>query len=391
MPRHAIYQQNRVEFSEAERARRVARQPRVSPQELDRLRLTENRLESLRYDAEAKCVCLNCGLICDNLSRHVSACPEKKQSSNQYSEQWGFARSTTLASAGWQASASRTKKGSPRFQRAQEQNRKGWQAASDAQRRLVSEAKKSGQPIRRGPLRAQAKLSRHGRGLTRRLRRPEVTDAQIEKILALDLTIAESARRVGLSQTAFYRRAQRRHGWTAKDAKAKRALITKYVFDLRPWLRSCEPIPTVQQIIQRHMRGLRSTAGELFQEFRPFLSHLEAELNDKPGLVQDLASRRDSAAVITLASRVFQRARMVIAKPRSRGLAEDTKNRIVLAAACHFRGWSKRKMSGLVFHGSDDAYDRTKELFRRHGKRIEEAESRMNVAAADSLISNAKQ
>jgi len=257
----------------------------------------------LTYGHEKKCVCLNCGLICDNLSRHPSACAEKKQSSEEYREMWGFNRSSPLASAKWQEHASLSKKNSEKFRRAQKQN---WGRTSKAF--ATQRANRSAHPIRRG-LRLEAKLRRHGRGLTRRLRRPEVTDEQIEKILALNLPIAESARRAGLSPTAFYRRAQRRHGWTAKDAKAKRALITKYIFKLRPWLRAGEQVPTVQAIIQRHMIGLRSGADELFQEFRPFLSHLEAELNDKPSLVQELVSRRDSAAVITLASFIFKRAR----------------------------------------------------------------------------------
>jgi hypothetical protein len=311
MPRREIYQRNKAKFRRAESARRRAKWPRVSLEELERLRLPENRLEALAYGSNKKqLVCLNCGGIFErNFSRHPIACSMKPQHSDAYKEQWGYNKSNPLTSADWHAGKSETLKNSEKFQGAKKRNRSVWIAVTTAQRGAVSAARSSGQPVRRGPMRQEAKLRRHGRGLTRRLRRPEVTDEQIEKILALDLPVAESARRAGLSQTAFYRRAQRRHGWTAKEAKAKRALITKYIFELRPWLRSLGQIPTVQEVVQRHMSGLRSGAGEIFQEFRPFLSHLEAELNDKPGLIRELVSRSDSAAVITLASRIFKRSR----------------------------------------------------------------------------------
>lgn len=332
MPRREVYQRDRVKFSKAESAHRRARQPRVAPAELERLRIPENRLESLRYGTNQKCVCLNCGLICDNLSRHVSACPEKKQSSAEYKALWGFAKSTVVASATWQAEASRGKRQSLRFQEAQERNRARWQAESNEQRRRVSAARKSGQPVRRGPQRLETVLRKRGRRLPARPDRQKVPDSKILEILALDLPIAQGAKlaifaddggkRRHLSQTAFYRRAQTL-GWNVEAVRARRKLVNRLVFELRSWLRTEKPLPTAEQIDERYAAELRSNRADSFREFTPYLSCLQTELHKHPETIRKMASRtftrrggENCGAVIALASKIFQRAR---AKSGSRG------------------------------------------------------------------------
>ena len=325
MPNREVYQQDRKKFSRAESVRRRARQPRVPPTELGRLQLPENRLESLEYGAEKKCVCLNCRLICDNLSRHVSACPEKKQSSPEYAALWGFARSTVLASAAWQAEASRSKRESAKFQEAQEKNRPAWEAASNAQREQVTEAKKAGDPIRRGPQRLETVLKKTDRKLPARPDRQKVPDDKITEILALDLPLAQGAKlaifvddngkRRHLSLTGFYRRAQTL-GWNVEAVRTRRRLVNRLVFELRSWLRTQQPLPAPEQIGKRYASELRGNNADSFREFTPYLPHLQSELRKHPEMIKKLASRtftkrggENSGAVIALASKIFQRAR----------------------------------------------------------------------------------
>ncbi len=322
MPIRAVYQENPREFREREKTRRIRNQPRVSAQELERLCLPANRLEALWYGPAKKCVCLYCGLICDNLSRHISACPKKPRKdfdSDGYRERWGYNKSNPLTSAEWQKERSETFKRSEKFQAAQERNRTRWQVTAAAQRESVSTAKFAGGAIRRGPLRAETISRRTGRRLLSRPLRQKVPDSVIAKIIALDLSIAEGAKlavftdtnekRRHLSQTAFYRRAQR-FGWQASQVKARRALVLKYVFELRAWLRNQQQLPTLEQVIQWHVSGLQGGTA-MFQEFQPFSRHLEAELKGHPEWLEKLLEKNSKAgAVIALASKVFQRARV---------------------------------------------------------------------------------
>jgi hypothetical protein len=305
MPRHAIYQQNREEFRKAESARRIGKQVLVIEVELERLRQAANRQEALAYGIGKRCVCLWCGLICDNLSRHVSACPKKPQQDSDtdaYRDYWQYLRTEPLRSPANRLAAVEVRKNSKAFQQ---------YIKSEANRTHLEKVRSEGASVKRGTMRPLhlARRTAAQKGRPRRLRKPGITDAQIEKILALDLPIAEAARRAGLSKTAFYRRAQRRHGWTGADVKARRSLVTRYIFDLRQWLRSQQETPRVQDVIARHTAGLRSKSAERFQQFRPFFPHLEAELNAHPEWLKELATVKLGSAAIVLASKIFQRAR----------------------------------------------------------------------------------
>jgi hypothetical protein len=312
MPVREVYERDRNRWAATEAARRRAKWPRVPDEELERLRRPENRQEALAYGPEQKqLVCLNCGRIyLGNFSRHPTACPSKPQSSDAYKEQWGYAKSNPLASVEWRRRASTSKQGSEKFRVAQERNRPVTLAAFSARRAAVTEAKKE-RPLRRGPMRREAILRRSAgqRGKPRKLRKPEITDSQIERILALDLPLDESARRAGLSVRAFRSRAKIRHGWNADNVKARRSLVNKYIFDLRRWVFSERRIPSVEDVTNRHMIGLRSRASEIFRQFRPFVPHLEAELNADPKWLTKLSNRHLNGTPIALASKVFQRAR----------------------------------------------------------------------------------
>lgn len=321
------YKANAEKARADSRAFHQRKRPHVSDDDLLRLRLPENRLEALNYGEEKKQqVCLNCGAIFDgNFSRHPSGCLVNPQISDAYREQWGYEKSNPLASVEWQHNASASKRTSEKFRAAQERNRPAVLTAFAARRARIAEANKRGEPTRRGPMRLEAILRRSAgqRGRPRKLRKPHVTDAQIEKILALDLTIAEGARRVGLSKAAFYSRAKIRHGWNSSDVKSRRSLVNKYVFELGRWVFSQQKLPTVQDVIDRHVAGVRSDMPDLFQKFRPFFPHMEAELSADPKWLAELADRKLAQlkgnrgqlvlanVAIALASKVFHRVRAV--------------------------------------------------------------------------------
>lgn len=296
--------------------------------DLERLRLPENRLEALAHGPEQRqIVCLNCGGIFDgNFSRHPSACPRKPRSNydaDAYREQWGYEKSNPLVSADWSERRSATLRNSEAFHKAQKLNEGRTLDAFAAERKRQSNAKAAGKPIRRGHVRAETRQRRviatwpHN---PRKLRKPQITDVQIERILALDLPIAESARRAGLSPTAFYRRVQRRHGWSAAGVKARRSIVTKYVFGLRKWLQA-NPRASVEDVLSRHSVGVRGPDSKLFQRFRPFFPHFEAELKAQPQWLGKLVEVKPARLTnnkgrlqlgneaMALASKVFQRAR----------------------------------------------------------------------------------
>lgn len=290
------------------RTHHLAHQTRVPQVELERLRREENRLEAVSYGPAKLNVCLGCGWVGRNLSRHVDACPAYPAPAPAYKDKWGYNKTNPLMTAELSTKSSELRKHSDRSLEAQKENRKEVLEAFADQR----------QRGHRGPMRLEFVLKKRGRRLPRRLDQQKVPDSRILEILALDLPVAQSAelasftdangKRKHLSQTAFYRRAQKL-GYNAADVKARRALITKYIFDLRPWLRVQEQPVTIEQIIQRHVQGLRSDAPEAFQRFTPFLPSLEAELNEHPESIGEVVRRASSTAVITLAANVFQRVR----------------------------------------------------------------------------------
>ena len=315
------------------RAHHLAHQTRVPHIELERLRQEENRLEAVSYGPDKLNVCLGCGWAGRNLSRHVNACPVDPRPAPAYKDKWGYNKTNPLMTAELSTKSSEVRKLSQRCLAAQEKNRqKVLEAFADQRQRG-----------HRGPMRLEFVLRKRGRRLPERPDRRKVPDSKILEILALDLPIAQSAERAiftddsgkrkHLSQTAFYHRAQKL-GYNATDVKARRALITKYIFDLRPWLRVQQQPVTMKQIIQRHVQALRGDAPEAFQRFTPFLSSLEAALNEHPGLIGEVVRRASSTAVITLAADVFQRVRTrrevgAAQKPKDGGDTKRLSTRVI--------------------------------------------------------------
>lgn len=305
-----------------------ATQQRVDAPELERLRLPENRLEALAFGTEKKCVCLNCGLICDNLSRHVSACPVKAQSSDSYRCDWGYNRTNPLVSAEWRKQRSSILKDSEKYQAAQKKLRPKFITAADAFRQLRSTAKTSGEAFHYGPMRAEAT---HRRSVTQRgrphLNGQKVSDSVIARLLAQDLTTTERAKRAGLSPRGFRVRA-RKLGWDGGLQREKRQVVIDYISDLGVWLRSHPQEATLDQALQRHGSGLREDEpSNLFRKFNPFLPSLEAELKANPAAIGKLKRSRNGRAAITLASKVFKRAHSVAAPAASPAAVAKTVGR----------------------------------------------------------------
>lgn len=284
-----------------------ARQRRVSDDELERLRQRENRQEALSYAPEKKCVCLNCGGIFDLLSRHVSTCPVKPEPAPAYKASWGYNETNPLASAKWREDTSGVRRDSTKFQDAKKKGRSKTLAVFAAERDRQSAAKKKGVGIRRSPVRLEARIHHRGKGRGARLRLQKVSDERILQVLALGLTMTESAKRVGLSVEGFRQRA-RRLGWNSEASNAKKIVVIRYVFELRSWLRDEGRIPTFNQIVERHAERLRRDGSEMFRKFTPFLPSLKTELNKHPGVLRELVQRQDGGVAMTLASHIRQRA-----------------------------------------------------------------------------------
>jgi hypothetical protein len=311
MPRSEIYRKDRLKYRNAESARRDAKLPRVSGEEFNRLRTPENRLESLNYGSDRKKVCLNCGYVGDNLAAHVWRCPRRPCKARVYKDEWDFNRTTSLYSESLSQKHRDIRK------------EKGYRAPILTAKQHEEITRKSAATRTGMKLRAPALAERRGRRLPPRPHLQKVPDTAIQRVMALNLPIAEGARRAGLSQTGYYRRIQKL-GWTASEVRAQRGLITRYLFDLRTWSRQQAEPPTLDRILERHSSGLRGNEAGKFRPFTPYISHLEAELLAKLSVVGEMRGKRDSSAVVTLAAKVFQRARAV---PASSPLAKKKSTR----------------------------------------------------------------
>jgi predicted transcriptional regulator len=293
------YRQHSAELKDRAKKWHAASQPRVSGEELERLRIPENLLESLRYGPDEKTVCLECGRIGDNLSRHTRGCPAKPQSSSAYKQRWGFDRSNPLTSPKQREAYSQSQRRSATFDRRREGARKQLPTARAARTGAS-----------RGPMSLESKLRRRGKRTGARPHRQKIPDSKVLEILAFNLPIAEAARRAGISQTAFYRRAQRL-GWDAEPAKEQRNKILERVFELRTWLFSQAQLPAVGGITQRYMNELRLGTLQHSPELTSFVRDLAAELTAHPEAIGELAGEKGKLAssALSLASRIFKRAR----------------------------------------------------------------------------------
>jgi hypothetical protein len=105
-------------------------------------------------------------------------------------------------------------------------------------------------------MRLESQLKRRGKRTGVRPQRQKIPDNKILEIPNLHLPIAEAANRAGISQTAFYRRAQRR-GWNTGAARSQQQGVVRLVFELRKWIALQPQIPTTEQITQPFIDELR--------------------------------------------------------------------------------------------------------------------------------------
>jgi transcriptional regulator with XRE-family HTH domain len=204
----------------------------------------------------------------------------------------------------------------------------------------------------------------------------KASDEIIAKILARKLPMEKSAKRVGLSVSRFYARAKAL-GWNAGEFQAQRQDVIRYVVELRHWLREQGEVPTVTQIVQRHVKELRNSKTDLFRRFNSFLPFLERELKERPEIIPQLVSRRkkSAASLMTLSSRVLQRSRafpLVAGSGRRRKTEEQRRRYQVVQTAkqCLPRFIEGTKiLRGLKKIHTDDVDTWRKELLdRRYSK-----------------------
>ncbi|MGH9525049.1 MAG: MucR family transcriptional regulator [Terriglobales bacterium] len=372
----AYYRDNRTKAVERAKANYRARLPKLAPQELLRLRRPENLLEALEYGTDRQCVCLGCGGLFANLARHCAACPVEPISAADYRARWGYMKSNPLASPAEQA-RKRKAMASPRAREAR--------AARSASSAVILAAGRAGQKGRpRGPRRAEQHLRHKGERRAARPHLQKVPDPEVLKIMAQNLTIAESAKRLGLSQYAYWRRVQRLDSAHFGRVRQQRQAVNRYVFDLRAWLWEQAAVPTLGQVLNRHAAQMRQRSATA-AAFNPFLHAFEVEVRADPEALERLAAKEPArtnsgrirlltgSAAITLASRIFRRARATAAAPgpapKRKGGRPRDENLWRRAQEFSAAGLSKRKIAPLLYPGHDTeaAYAKTKMLFRRRG------------------------
>jgi predicted transcriptional regulator len=363
-------EEHQAELIEYRKKRHAEKQPRVPDAELERLRLPENRQESLCYGTEEHVVCLNCGRVGKNISHHLHGCPVTLEPSDAYKERWGFDRSNPLTSPKQREAYSQSHRQSPTFRQQQEKAREAL---------LVARAARTGS--KRGPMRLESKLRRRGKRTGARPHRQKIPDAEVLEILALNLPIAEAARHAGISQTAFYRRAQRL-GWDAEPAKEQQNKILERVFELRTWLFSQPKTPTVEGITQRYVNELRLGKLQHSPDLTSFMGFLEAELRARPEAIGELVAEEGKLAprALTLASRIFKRAREPkrVAASKHAGRPKGmTRDRIEegrkLEALIEKRGGKRGAVKEAAMEVYSDlredlAYDRARQTRKDYGR-----------------------
>jgi hypothetical protein len=292
------YQKNRSEIIKRSREMSAGRRAHCSAEELQRLRIPENRMQALRYGPAEKSVCLNCGLICDNLSSHVVACLVMPEPKPVYKEHWGYNRSTPLGSARWRERASKNNKCAEFLLKYRETG----MTAFDAERKRRSAAKQAGGNVSRGRMRLQARLARRGRRFGGPPFSQKVSTERVLEILALNLPLTEAAKRIGITRSALAYRA-RRLGWDTKASHTTRQLLTVYCGALRGYLRAAQSSVSVQQIVKWHAEQMSLKTNDLFHRTARFFDSIKRELEERPESIKELVAGR----VVIVASRIFTR------------------------------------------------------------------------------------
>lgn len=323
----AYYAANADAIKARAKANYLAKQPSVSAAELERLQLPENRLEAVAYGPQGLQICLECGRVCSNLSRHTSSCPVRPQSSAEYRKRWGYARSNPLASAAWSAGRSAASK-TEAAQAARRENRE------EALANLAAGREANRHPGR-GKWRQETRQRRAGEIRHRRPRAHKVPDHEVLAVLGRGFPLAASAELAGLSQTAFYSRVQRLDPAHFPKVREQRRTVNRTIFDLRAWLWSLPAVPTPDQALG-WISGQVENGDSLALAFIPYLAALRGELRADPKALARLGQRVPASggaktralvlgsAAIALAAKVFKRARKLHqAGGRAKGAPEQ--------------------------------------------------------------------
>lgn len=274
------YRQNSAMFKDrAKRQREAKREYLLLPEQRKRLR--ENPFESLYYGRKRKAVCLECWIICDDLTHHTPHCPEKPQSASEYARSWKLPYPLV----------------SPKQR----------EAYSQRQRRIWTSFE----------LRSRMARNRWGKGTASRFQTRKVSNRKLLEIVADNpgLSLTEGAALTGrLRRIGFYKRTRRLGDFGAVPARNPRREFVRLCSDpqLRRWIASLPQNFSDEQFFQFCMDNLSHGLLNASQ-FASFILHLEAELRQRSEWMAtigaEIAARKPAQTAVLLATCIFDRMR----------------------------------------------------------------------------------
>lgn len=299
------YRRRKDEISEQARNDRDARRQFLSKDELQRC-ISDPRLAfTIRGDEVTPC--LICGELVQLISAHLQG-RHPDVTLRMYAEKFGFNYSTGLASKALIANARGRANHNDIESRARlERARSAPGAGQTKTKRRMSTVARLNQSERMRGTKSPNRLANSEEYLRK---------ASIENVLnmlARGLPLAESARLLGISTHAFWRRARQLKWDTGKNARIQRRLIA-YCSALRTHFRESRSPVTVTEVLGWHADQMRAGVDDLFQEIAVFLPSIRSELESDPAVLQrltqqssGLASGISGKAVVGLASRILRR------------------------------------------------------------------------------------
>lgn len=382
------YRKKADKFKERAAKQREAMRQQVSREELERLRIPENRGESLGFGPDKKIVHLECGWLGDDLTHHIHHCPIKPEGWSAYWRRWGFDPSSPPVS--------------PKQRKAYSETQRGNWASSER----------------------RSTMARHrwGKGTGPRLAMRRILNSKILEIVAANpgVSIKEGAALAGMSPVGFYKRVmklgdlrslvpaprpQREFVRLAADARLRRSIAGL-----------SQDFPA-EQFLQFCMDNLHH--GPLTaSQFAVFILHLEKELRERQEWITEIAAeiagRKPAQSAMRLGNRVFERVRAGLKegnagfpkpaqvdgngsvekpakgrKPRPRGRAQDTLARLTIAADILLTNPDAAiySMAPALFpeqNYKERRYANARQLFQRNKSQLERERARLKALPADS-------
>ena len=298
---------------ERERKKRIAlrEQHRLTPEELAACLNDPTLAWTIR--GSKWIACLECGALCESLGPHLRQChhltAEEYKAKPGLSRVRRYSKNASLTSKDLQAKLSKIRKNLGLGKRLQASGKvpgfrkliasRGKRVLSQ-QYRLEQSRRLEGRPA-------------SGKQKGARQERQKFSDRQFLKIYALGLSDAKSAKLLETSQAAYHQRARKLHLDTGAPRRQQRWIMRR-VSELRTWIMSRRPqTPTPELITEHLIDDLRSGLLSLPRELSSFITHLEAEFQERPAWIDELrvrgAAHKVGPIVMRLTKRLLQRMR----------------------------------------------------------------------------------